>query len=196
MRVLMGSLIVLVVLIVAGLGFVYTGVFNVAADEPHWGLTSRLIETVREHSISERASRVGTPPALTDPKLITAGAGEYDEMCTGCHLAPGVKDSELRAGLYPQPPSLVEHTARRKPAEQFWIIKHGLKMTGMPAWGVTHDDGRIWGMVAFLQKLPELSPDAYHAMVEQSGGHHHGAEESEDHHHDEGGEDHESGAAL
>jgi mono/diheme cytochrome c family protein len=167
------------------LGFVYGGVFNVAADEPHWGVTLAIMEATREKSIVVRARSVGAPPALGDPQRIAAGAQEYAEMCTGCHLAPGMKDTELRAGLYPKPPNLAEHAAHRKPAEAFWIIKHGLKMTGMPAWGVTHDDMRIWSMVAFLQKLPELSAAEYKSLVaEKAGeGHTHGdtAGEAESH---------------
>lgn len=171
---------VLVTVLVAGLGIVYAGVFNIAADDPHWGMTHRLIETTRERSITVRARDVAAPPALEDAQLIAMGAEHYSEMCTACHLAPGMKDTEIRAGLYPKPPNLFEHGAHRQPAETFWIIKHGLKMTGMPAWGVTHDDQSIWGMVAFLQKLPELSPQQYEELVAQgrAAGHTHGGEES------------------
>jgi hypothetical protein len=116
--------------LMAGLGFVYSGTFNVAADEPHWGLTHRLIEAMRERSIAARAGGMELPP-LDDPALVIMGAGHYAEMCTGCHLAPGMKETEIRAGLYPQPPNLIEHGAHRSAAESFWI-KHGLKMTVCP----------------------------------------------------------------
>ena len=107
-------------------------------------------------------------------------------MCTGCHLAPGMRDTEMRVGLYPKPPNLSEHGVHRKPAEAFWVIKHGLKMTGMPAWGATHDDQRIWSLVAFLQKLPELSASQYKEMVAEEGGsgHTHDHEESSPSHSD------------
>ena len=164
--------LVVAIVVVAGIGFVYGGVFNVAADEAHWRVTVRLIEAVRERSIATRARDVGTPPALGQSQLVAAGAREYAEMCTGCHLAPGMKESEVRAGLYPQPPNFAQHESHRSPEQTFWIIKHGLKMTGMPAWGATHDDQRIWAMVAFLRQLPELSPDAYRELVEQGGGGH------------------------
>jgi mono/diheme cytochrome c family protein len=160
-------------LLVALIG-VYSGIFNFAADDPHWGLTQRFIEMARDRSIASHAKDVTVPTNISDAKLIASGAGEFAEMCTGCHLAPGMKDTEMRAGLYPQPPNLTEPAARRSPAEQFWIIKHGLKMTGMPAWGVTHDDERIWSMVAFVQKLPDLTPAVYQEMIEAGeGGHHH-----------------------
>jgi mono/diheme cytochrome c family protein len=153
---------------------VYSGVFNFAADDSHWGLTQRIIEKARDRSIASHAKDVSVPANLADPKVIASGAGEFAEMCTGCHLAPGMEDTEMRAGLYPQPPNLTEPANRRSAAEQFWIVKHGLKMTGMPAWGVTHDDERIWSMVAFVQKLPELSSAAYQELIEAGeGGHHH-----------------------
>lgn len=179
-------------LIVATLGFVYAGVFNVAADDPHWGLTQRMLEATRDHSIVSLARDVEAPPKLDDPALIAAGAQEYAEMCTGCHLAPGMEDTEMRTGLYPKPPKLSEPGARRKPAETFWVIKHGLKMTGMPAWGLTHDDQRIWSMTAFVQKLPELSQVQYEALIEQGGGagHTHG-EEMSGHSHGEASMPHE-----
>jgi mono/diheme cytochrome c family protein len=104
-------------------------------------------------------------------------------MCVDCHLAPGAKQSEMREGLYPQPPDLTQHVDA-SPAEMFWVIKHGIKMSAMPAWGKTHDDGSIWGLVAFVQKLPELTPDQYRGLVrtgdevhdlrtQQSRGEHH-----------------------
>jgi hypothetical protein len=85
-------------------------------------------------------------------------------MCEGCHLAPGVGDNELRQGLYPKPPDLTR-PRERGPAATFWIIKHGLKMSAMPAWGVTHDDRSIWGLVAFLQQLPSMDPTEYRNLT-------------------------------
>lgn len=178
-------LIAIAVLIVAGLGYVYGGVFNVAADVPHWGITSGLLETMRERSIAVRAGDIDVPP-LEDAAMIRRGAGNYDSMCVGCHLAPGMNDTEMSQGLYPAPPNLAR-TNSDEPARAFWIIKHGIKATGMPAWGKSMEDRYIWDMVAFLQKLPTLSKEAYQAEVAASEGHSHGGgETSEDHHsHDE-----------
>jgi hypothetical protein len=98
-----------------------------------------------------------------------------------------VTDSELHRGLYPQPPVLatvgIDH-----PAEAFWVIKHGVKASGMPAWGKSMEDEYVWNMVAFLRKLPKLSPEQYQAEVAASGGHSHGA--SDDHQHHDGEEQH------
>lgn len=126
------------------------GLLDVAADQPHWPVTERVLGLVRDRSIAFAARGI-EPPALDDPALLRAGARHYTAMCIGCHGAPGRESTELQAGLYPQPPDLSRHTGHRNAAETFWIIKHGLKMTAMPAWGLTHDDRSIWGLVAFLR---------------------------------------------
>jgi mono/diheme cytochrome c family protein len=129
------------------------------------------METVRDRSIAGHASGIAVPE-LDDESLIRAGAGNYDAMCTGCHLKPGLEKTEQSDGLYPAPPDL-SHDRIDDPAAAFWVIKHGIKMTGMPAWGKSMDDEYIWGMVAFLQQLPDMSRDRYDELVKTSGGHQH-----------------------
>src|SRR3546814_19617577 len=84
-------------------------------------------------------------------------------MCSGLQLAHGMEKTEMSQGLYPQAPILFKGS-NRSASEQFWIIKHGIKMTVMPAWGKTHDDRLICDMVAFVRQLPGLSPAPYQAM--------------------------------
>ena len=152
--------------LIGGMLFIYSGIFNVAADDPHTKPFYWLMETVRERSIAVRARDVEVP-SLKDPAMIIVGGADFNEMCTGCHLKPGIEESEMVSGMYPRPPRLAEST-RDNPAETFWIIKHGLKMSGMPAWGPTHDDDRIWAMVAFLQQLPQLTPAQYQILTARS----------------------------
>ena len=174
------SLLGLLVLAAVGAGgFIWSGAYNIAADEPHWSLTARLLETARERSIEARTADI-TMPDLEDEALIKAGAGNYDAMCAGCHLEPGEEPSEISVGLYPAPPNLSRERITN-PAEAFWVIKHGIKMTGMSAWGKSMDDGSIWGMVAFLRQLPGMSESRYHELIESSGGHSHGPGESDEH---------------
>lgn len=149
---------------ILGIGlFIASGLYNIAADSPHWKITYALIQTLRERSIHHYSSGITVPANLNDPQLILKGAGQYAEMCSNCHLAPGKKNSELRAGLYPLPPNLSK--LRVAPREAFWVIKHGLKMSAMPAWGSSHDDETIWSMVAFLQQLPGMTPEQYKEIV-------------------------------
>ncbi len=74
-----------------------------------------------------------------------------------------MKNTPLREGLSPQPPDLTQ--ARSDPAEAFSVIKHGIKMSGMPAWGTSHDDDTLWSIVAFLDKLPRMTAQEYQAIT-------------------------------
>jgi mono/diheme cytochrome c family protein len=152
---------------------VYAGVYNIAADTPHSRPILWLVETVRRQSIATRARDVVVPNDLDDPKRIAAGATEYEEMCSGCHLAPGMKKTEISQGLYPRAPEL-SRRSHLTPSEEFWVVKHGIKLTGMAAWGKTHDDALLWDVVAFLRKLPELSAEQYRTLVDNASETHEG----------------------
>lgn len=152
------------------------GAYDIAADVPHWTLTQSVLDGVRTRSIRRRSAGIEVP-ALDDAALVTSGAGNYDAMCASCHLKPGVKSTEISRGLYPAPPSLVERPLEN-PAAAFWVIKHGIKMTGMAAWGKSMDDRYVWGLVAFLNELPGMTADRYRELVGASGGHQHGGSES------------------
>ncbi|HJP68977.1 MAG TPA: cytochrome c, partial [Sphingomicrobium sp.] len=132
----------LLLAVLAGI-FISSGVYNIGADAPHSKIVSGALEELRERAISRRARDLTPPADLNDPKRIAAGAGLYNEMCTGCHLGPGVERSELSQGLYPPAPELARGDDLSA-AEQFWVIKHGVKLTAMPAWGKTHNDQLIW----------------------------------------------------
>lgn len=162
-----GALLVLVVAAAVG---IYAGLYNIAADVPHTQPVYWLFEVVRDRSIAAGARDVVVPNDLNDPNRISKGAGQYADMCSGCHLAPGMKRTEISRGLYPRAPELRRKTDLT-PAEQFWIVKHGVKMTGMPAWGVTHEDELLWDVVAFVRKLPELTPDRYETLVKNAPKH-------------------------
>jgi mono/diheme cytochrome c family protein len=152
----------IVIAIVAFFVFAFSGVYQVGADVPHWSITRHAIGMVREHAIDRRVADI-KPPALDDPAMIKQGAQHYAEMCAGCHLAPGMGHSDLRDGLYPKPPNLTRFAP--EPAEAFWVIKHGLKMTAMPAWGETHNDQTLWTIVAYLQKQPRMSAAEFQTLT-------------------------------
>ncbi len=175
-------LFLLLAVVVLTLGFMFSGVYNVAANDPHTPLVYRALETLRDRSIAVRSKTIEVPD-LSDAALIRQGAGNYHAMCTGCHLMPGMADSELYNGLYPQPPNLTRTPV--EPRRSFWVVKHGIKASGMPAWGKSMEDRYIWGLVAFQQQLPNLSADAYRTMVAGSGGHSHGGGETAPHNPDQ-----------
>jgi len=144
--------------------FLYAGVYNIGADAPHSRFVYDALETLRERSVASYSSGITPPTDLNAPARVSAGAGLYNEMCTGCHLGPGVERSELSQGLYPAAPELA-HGDELTATEQFWVIKHGVKLTAMPAWGKTHNDQLIWDMVAFIRQLPKMNPAQYQAEV-------------------------------
>jgi mono/diheme cytochrome c family protein len=165
-------LIALIVLLAAAAaGFAYSGIFDVSAAvaEPPW--RARLFEIVKDRSIDRRVAALPAAPPLGDPQLIRTGLIHFSEMCVVCHGAPGVPKSEIGMGLNPDPPDLAHEGAEQAPARLFWVLKNGIKMTGMPAFGMTHTDEQIWSMVAFLKQLPKLTPQQYAAMAQEAGVH-------------------------
>jgi mono/diheme cytochrome c family protein len=156
---------------VLAVGLVLGGVYNVAADAPHTGFIFSLLETVRDRSIANHAQGIAVPNDLGDAKRIAAGASEYAEMCSQCHLAPGMDKTEISQGLHRSAPEFARGD-NLTAAEQFWVVKHGVKFTAMPAWGPTHEDALLWNLVAFIRKMPSLSAAQYKAMTAEASEEH------------------------
>jgi len=173
---LMGTILILLIVAAAGVtGFALSGLYDVSADVPHGEVTGWLLATASRASVERRAASIDVPD-LTDDKLRLAGANDFEAMCADCHGAPGKRPQALGRGLNPRPPDLAESASRMTAAELFWVTKHGIRMTGMPAWGATHDDDALWPVIAFLTTLPELSGDDYQALLAQAAGSgHHGS---------------------
>jgi len=148
--------------------FVGSGIYNIGADDHHTKLVLAIIEQLRERSIAVRARRIN-PPNLEDPARIGVGAERYAALCVGCHLAPGVTKSDIRAGLYPHPPNLAQEDTRDA-QQAFWTIKHGIKMSAMPAWGKSLDDAVIWDLVAFVRQMPAMDPKTYQQLSKGHSG--------------------------
>ena len=142
-----------------GAVFIGSGVYDIGADDHHTKPVLAVIEQLREHSIDARARSIEVH-TVSDPARIAVGGQHYAALCVTCHLAPGVTKSDIRPGLYPHPPNLAQGEIQ---AEQraFWIIKHGIKMSAMPAWEKTLDDAAIWELVAFVRQLPSMTPETY-----------------------------------
>jgi mono/diheme cytochrome c family protein len=160
-------LTVIAVLLLGALGaalFVESGFYNIGADDHHTKAVLALITQLRERSIEARLGEI-KPQLSATPAMIKSGAEHYAALCVGCHLAPGAAKSDLRAGLYPHPPNLAQEDMQES-RRAFWIIKHGIKMSAMPAWGKTLDDDAIWDVVAFVRKMPNLSAEDYQQLAQ------------------------------
>jgi mono/diheme cytochrome c family protein len=166
MKIFISALATIVVLIIIGLIVMYSGTVNVGVTESHSGLTKWVFSTTMERSVKSRAGDIEAPD-LTNEEMIREGAEHYMRMCQGCHGFPG-RERSGRA-IEPAPPHLYEKEEIEEwsPAEQFWITKNGIMMTGMPAWGTSHSDEDIWHIVAFLRKLPEISAEEYQQLSDE-----------------------------
>lgn len=163
---------------VGGAAFVWSGFYNIAANVPHWQITRWFLEEVRERSVAAHSKGV-IVPALNDPKLADAGFRHYHAMCRLCHNAPGYPRTEISQGLYPPPPDFTaKETVLPSGAEIYWMVRNGIKMTGMPAFGPTHTEEELWGIVAFVKRVPNLKPEEYRAMERAAR-----LQKGEEHHH-------------
>jgi len=162
------TILILLAILLGGSFYIWSGSYNFAATDEHWDITTRIIEYARERSIAVRAEDIAVPDYLEDSERIAAGGVNFEEMCSACHLAPDGEITELYEGLYPLPPVLYKSTSTADDEhnrEHFWVIKNGLKLTSMPAWGVSHSDEEIWAMVAFINKLGGMSADEYQEIT-------------------------------
>lgn len=180
----MKTLITLAIVVIVGLmgaiGFVYSGLYDVGASSPHSGFVNWLLSTTSHASVERRARDIEVPN-LEAEALQLAGVNDFNGMCAGCHGAPGQDPEAIGQGLNPPPPDLAESAKEMTPAELFWVTKNGIKMTGMPAWGATHDDDALWPVVALMKKLPDLDAAGYQALLADAEGFgHHAEDEAED----------------
>ena len=175
MRAVIALGLVLLLALLGSIGFVYSGMYNVAATDPHWGLTSQILETVRTRSIRTQAAGITVPTDQESSAKLAMGVEHFAAHCAVCHGGPGVPKGDIGKGLYPAAPNLAHTSQHLSDAEMFWVIKNGLKMTGMPSWA-DHSDEEIWATVAFLKKLPGMTPEEYAKLIMDSmkhGGHQH-----------------------
>ena len=143
---------------IAAGAFFFGGFYNIAATEQDPGIVAWALVNVRQAAIARHAN--DTPPAsFNDAATVRAGAHAFAERgCVNCHGGPGATWAKFSEGLNPGPPDLKEVAGERQPRELFWIIKNGIKMTGMPSFGtVGVPDPEIWSIVAFVKKLPTVT---------------------------------------
>jgi cytochrome c553 len=151
-------------IVVLALLVVISGVVPINASSGHWAITSALLDFAKVRSVSTHSWGIDTPP-LDDERMILKGGGHYETACLACHGAPGRTIPPVMMAMTPGPPDLTEQVGRWKPEELFAIVKHGIKLTGMPAWPDQQRDDEVWAMVAFLRRLPSLDATAYRRLA-------------------------------
>jgi cytochrome c553 len=159
------ALVILVpVMAAAGFAVAASGLIPLKASAGHWAITQAILQFSKSRSIATHAIGIDVPP-LDDPELLLRGAGHFDLGCRPCHGSVRGDIPRIPQAMLPPPPALTVRAIERSPAELFYVVKHGLKFTGMPAWPTQQRDDEVWAVVAFLRQLPTLERDDYRKLT-------------------------------
>ena len=159
----------LTALFAAGMLYAWSGAFNVAASSGHWGITNWFLHWVMENSVRTRAALTSPDDAKADTGLVSA-AGHFAAACASCHGAPGRRPSPVMQAATPHAPDLQKNAPLWTDKQLHWILQHGVKFSGMPAWAVQDRPDEVARMVAFVRALPARTPAQYRTLTEQAAG--------------------------
>lgn len=148
---------------------VYGGLYNVAATEQHFQPVFTMIEKAMRQSVRLRARTIDEP-SLVDERMQLRGAACFRDKCEQCHGAPGVAQGDIGKSMQPLPGPLVDARLHWRPRELYWLTRHGIRMSGMPAWEFRLTDPEMWDVVAFVQRLPDLSATQYQEWIARASG--------------------------
>jgi cytochrome c553 len=154
----------LAVLGAAGFLVAASGIVPIKASSGHWAITAWLLHFSMRRSVATHTLGLKAP-SLDDPNLVLQGAGHYETGCRPCHGGPDLQHPRIPQQMTPHPPYLPPRVSEWDADELFYIVKHGVKFTGMPAWPAQQRDDEVWAMVAFLRTLPELDAEGYRRLV-------------------------------
>lgn len=163
-RWLIESAVILMVFAVGGFLVALSGIIPIKASSGHWAVTQWFLELSMHRSFSTHSLGVEVPP-LNDPALVLRGAGAYETTCRPCHGSPDLPHPRVAQHMLPKPPYLPPKIAEWEPEELFSLVKHGVKLTGMPAWPAQQRDDEVWAMVAFLLRFQDLDAEGYRRLV-------------------------------
>jgi cytochrome c len=140
--------------------FVKSGIYDVGASKPHTTFTEWITHDTMIHSVQRHANGVAPPMRFTADQ-VSAGFCVYETHCVACHGAAGLARQQWVSGMEPAPPYLLDINQRFTRPQLFWIVKNGIKMTGMPSWRNQMSDSEIWSVVAWLEASAKLPPQTY-----------------------------------
>jgi mono/diheme cytochrome c family protein len=149
-----------VLILIAGGALVWSGWYNVAAIDAETRLGGWLFQTTMRRSVQRRAQEIVVPPPGGRSELIR-GAFLYSTSCEACHRGPGVARPRITVALSPEPADLAHTAASWHVRELYWIVKHGVRMSGMPAWRDIYSEDDIWAIVSFVSELPGMTAAEY-----------------------------------
>ncbi|MBM9595127.1 c-type cytochrome [Roseitranquillus sediminis] len=141
----------------------WSGLVSIAASSGHFAVTRWFLGWTMENAVETQSMLVGKPKEidLDDLKLVRRAAGHFATGCAACHGAPGVPQSPVVEEMVPGPPRLEGKVGEWSDEELFWIVRNGIKYSGMPAWPAQDRENEVWAQVAFLRALPDMSRAEY-----------------------------------
>jgi mono/diheme cytochrome c family protein len=140
------------------------GWYDIGATGQHRQIVHTVLEKGMHNSVRHHARDIVVPP-LDAPALLRRGAVVYRDKCAQCHGGPGFAQSDYGQSMQPVPGPLMDASKRWQTRELYWITRHGVKMSGMPAWEYHLSDNDLWAVVAFVKTLPVLTPRAYDQLT-------------------------------
>ena len=156
-KILLGAVLTLALLLLSALAAARLGLMPVNADGAHSRLEARIMPRVLHASILRHASEETNPVSLNEDHL-KAGVDTYKAMCARCHSTPDGVASVYGQSFYPPAPKLPDGMSQYTDSQLFWVIKHGIRNTGMPAWGSMLSDEEVWQLVSLLKNSQDLPP--------------------------------------
>jgi mono/diheme cytochrome c family protein len=166
----LSTLLAVATLLSIGAFSIFSGAYSVAATNPHGRMTRWILSTAAAQSIRMHAKKDKGLDLPDDDASLRNGYSAYESKCVPCHGAPGVSPDWMGKGMHPRPPDLRQSASVRKPEEIYWVIKNGIKDSGMPALGPSHDDRDIRELTAFVVRLGHMSASDYDRFHNDHGG--------------------------
>ena len=157
-----------IVAVIAAYAVLQSGLIPANADASPGGLELWIAGTSLDATLRKEAPKGPNPVVLSGASLIE-GISLYGQHCAICHgtAAGSSSASPVAKGLYPAPPQLAEDGVEDDTeGVSYWKIKHGIRLTGMPAWGRSLTDRQIWTLALFLKHMDKLPPDAQRAWAQ------------------------------
>lgn len=173
---LMGAVATLLFFVLVAAVIVVGGFFPIAASEPHSAVARGVVHQTMERAVKRSAKGLESPQLTRADAL--EGGSHFKGMCQQCHGGPGAKPEQFATAMSPDPPELTHASREWSREEIFWIAKHGITMTGMPAFGQYASDEELWKIAAFVDQLPDVSASEYESLADA-----HAHEEDQGHSH-------------
>jgi len=157
MRFILGVILTLGILVVIGLVVVDFGLMSFRADQTPSTLETKYAIKAMDSSTKRNAADLKNPVLPSDINLLD-GMRTYKTYCSGCHGDSAQPKSPLADSFYPPAPQFLQDIPDMPDNQNFYIIKHGIRFTGMPAWQKLASDEQIWKVATFLSKMDKLPP--------------------------------------